>query len=265
MTHYLFDNALQAARERLTLLETCYDAATFRRLQTIPIQADWHCWEIGAGAGSVAHWLSQKIEGNGRLLVTDTDTRFLEGLDQPHVEIRVHNVSQEPLPEEKFHLIHARLVLMHLRNREIIIEKLREHLLPGGWLFIEDYDLVLMENGHLFPIGGDPALYEPAVVATERMAEYIGMATQWARRLPLIFTQLGLENLQVDTQADIFRGGNSPMARFFATSWRQMMGPIQKVGGRPEDLQRVIDWMEDESLWLTGPLMVAVWGQRPLP
>ena len=42
------------------------------------------------------------------------DTRFLEVLDLPNLEVRNHDIVKDGLRDEGFDLVHSRLLLMHL-------------------------------------------------------------------------------------------------------------------------------------------------------
>jgi SAM-dependent methyltransferase len=59
------------------------------------------------------------------------------------VEIRTHDVALEPPPGESFDLVHARLVLVHVPERERAFRNMLSALKPGGWLVIEDADPAL--------------------------------------------------------------------------------------------------------------------------
>ena len=115
---YLFDNDWMMARERLAALERDRDRATIRCLEAIGVSAGWHCLEIGGGGGSITAWLCERVGSMGRVLATDTNTRFLAALDYPGLEVRTHNVVTDGLPAVEFDLVHTRLVLTHLPERE---------------------------------------------------------------------------------------------------------------------------------------------------
>lgn len=47
-------------------------------------------------------------------------------------------MATEPLPEAAFDLVHARLVLMHLPEREQALARMISALKPAGWLIDEE-------------------------------------------------------------------------------------------------------------------------------
>jgi ubiquinone/menaquinone biosynthesis C-methylase UbiE len=75
---YLFtDSALEAERERLSLLERFLDDTTRDSLTRLGVSKGWWCCEIGAGGGSTTRWLAQAVGPKGRVVAVDLDMRFL--------------------------------------------------------------------------------------------------------------------------------------------------------------------------------------------
>jgi len=69
---------------------------------------------VGAGAGSVARWLADVVGPGGEVVATDVSTIHLDGFERPNLEVREHDILVDPLPEGRFDLIHARLLVEHL-------------------------------------------------------------------------------------------------------------------------------------------------------
>jgi len=72
------------------------------------------------------------------------DPRFLETLRHPNIEVLRHNIVADPLPEASFDLVHTRLVLLHIPQREQALERMIAALKPDGWLVVEEYDSASM-------------------------------------------------------------------------------------------------------------------------
>ena len=100
----------------------------------------WRCLEVGGGGGSIARWLCQQVGAQGQVVATDIDTRFLDELDLPNLEVLRHDAVNDALPEAAFDLVHARAVLCHLAGRDEVLSKLVTALRPGGWLLLEEAD-----------------------------------------------------------------------------------------------------------------------------
>ncbi len=85
-----------ADSRRLESLEGWFDPLTHRHLETIGIGVGWRCLEVGAGGGSIARWLAQRVGPSGSVVATDVDVRFLTGLPAM-VEVRRHDVVSDAL------------------------------------------------------------------------------------------------------------------------------------------------------------------------
>ena len=74
-------------------------------------------------------------------MATDLDTRLLEAIISPNIEVRRHNIETDDLEIDYYDLVHARYVLLHLKEWEVVLKKLADSMKPGAWLFIKDPDL----------------------------------------------------------------------------------------------------------------------------
>jgi SAM-dependent methyltransferase len=137
---YVLDNAAPQTPARFSALADLYDACTIRHLESIGVARGWQCWEIGAGPGSIARWLADRCGADGSVLATDIDTRFLDENNHPNLVVRQHDIVSDSLPDQAFDLIHARLVLVHLPEREKALDRMIASLKPGGWLLTEEFD-----------------------------------------------------------------------------------------------------------------------------
>src|SRR5829696_421420 len=53
--------------EWLSLLEELVDPPTIRRLETVEVGPGWQALEVGAGRGSIAAWLAERVGEGGRV------------------------------------------------------------------------------------------------------------------------------------------------------------------------------------------------------
>src|SRR5262249_38942010 len=111
---YLLDNAWQHARKRLMLLEAWLDPGTISHLRAVGVGPGWRCLTVGSGGGSITAWLCQQVGPSGRVVATDIDTRFLEALDYPNLEVRRHDIVTDELEVGAFDLVQVRAVRIHL-------------------------------------------------------------------------------------------------------------------------------------------------------
>src|SRR3954453_1983576 len=135
---YVFDQRHHRERERLGSMEALWDRGSRAAIESLGIAPGWRCLEVGAGAGSIAAWLADRVGTSGQVLATDLSTRHLAGLERPNLEIRRHDILRDSLPSDAFDLVHARLLVEHLGRSAL--ERMVRCVRPGGWLLLEDLD-----------------------------------------------------------------------------------------------------------------------------
>ena len=65
---YLLDHDWEQEPYRLALLEHHADPTTVRRLQATGLTSGWRCLEVGAGRGSIAHWMANQVGPSGEVV-----------------------------------------------------------------------------------------------------------------------------------------------------------------------------------------------------
>ena len=108
---YVLTNKWHQARERLSRLEGVKDPDTTEYFERISVSTGWRCLEVGGGGGSIAKWLCEIAGSTGHVIATDMDTRFLDVVDSPNLEVRTHNILTDDLEVSSYDLVHARAVL----------------------------------------------------------------------------------------------------------------------------------------------------------
>src|SRR5262249_23295301 len=130
---------------------------------------------------------------------TDLDTRFLEVLDLANFDVRRHNLVADALPVGEFDLVHTRMVLMHIPEREQILPRLAAALKPGGWLLLEEQDAFSVSAASAGP-------YAEVWAAFEQLAARAGVAPTWARGLPGLLPAHGLDAIEAEADVPMMRG-----------------------------------------------------------
>jgi ubiquinone/menaquinone biosynthesis C-methylase UbiE len=113
---------------------------------------------------------------HGHVLVTDVDTRFLKPSRGPTLDVRAHDIDSDPLPDAEFDLIHTRLVLMHVRERDTALARMASSLKVGGWLLVEEYDSC--------SISPDPTFSSGEVLLQTHVA-MLRLFGRWRRESPV--------------------------------------------------------------------------------
>ena len=136
---YLFPHSWEGEGDRLMALSALLDPVTKRHLAPLGLAPGWRCLEVGAGTGTIAGWLAEVVGEKGSVLATDLSLDLMEarGVEAENLELRRHDIINDPLPEGAFDLIHSRLVLEHLPARLDVLAKLSRALAPGGWLVLD--------------------------------------------------------------------------------------------------------------------------------
>lgn len=260
MTDYALSNTWQHARQRLALLEAQLDPATRRRILDAGIGPGWHCLEVGAGGGSIAHWLCQAVEPTGRVLATDIDLAMTALDAPPQLEVLQHDLTREPLPGGAFDLVHARWLLHHLPDLDAAIARLIDALKPGGLLLVEEPDFYPVHAAH----AGSPPLYAQFMDAlTRAVVAATGRDCYWARGLPALLVSHGLQNVQAAADVAVLHGGG-PLARFYRLSGQQARQRVLDAGLiEAADYDAALALLDDPGLWAFGACTVAAWGRRP--
>jgi SAM-dependent methyltransferase len=257
---YLLDNAAREAPARFDALSAMYDRTTIQHLENCGVSPGWHCLEVGGGGGSIAKWLAARVGLSGHVLVTDLDPRFLDGLKAPNLEVRCHNIVTEPLPEATFDLIHARLVLIHIPEREKVLQRLVAALKPGGWLIDEEFDTASLP--------ADPAISSGEIslktqTAMFQVVEERGIERRWGRLLYRRFRQLGLVDVRAEARLSMWHGGSVGASLLRANFVQLHDALIASQNLTEQQLHQDLSTLEDPDFMMPSPIMWTVCGRRP--
>lgn len=255
---YLLDNRKEEAGDRFTALADLYDPVTIRHFDTLGVGEGWRCLEVGAGGGSVVRHLSERIGPTGRVMATDIEPRFLEPLAElGNVDVARHDVVVDPLPEAEFHLIHARLVLVHIPERLVAIRRLVQALRPGGWLLIEDAETV---DPCPDPQTDDERLANRVRGGLAEMFGGHGVDLNFARTLPRLLRTEGLVDIAGDAYLPLSDGVRL-LERANVQQLKDMF--LEREIASKEELEHYFALLEDPTFLLAGVLLRAAWGRTP--
>jgi SAM-dependent methyltransferase len=257
---YVFDNAGAQAGARFSALGALFDPGTIRHLTDLGVAEGWHCLEVGAGGGSIATWLCDSVGATGHVLATDIDPRFLDAAGRPNLEVRQHDIASDPLAEGTFDLVHARLVLVHLPERETALRRIVRALKPGGWLLVEEFDSLSMPP--------DPAINPDEMLlktfdAMQRVMTARGVDMRYGRMLPGRFEAHGLVDVAAEGRVFMIRGGSSG-ATLYRANFEQLRGAMVQAGlVTDEQVAADLRHLEEQDFLAPSSIMWAVRGRRP--
>ena len=256
---YALDSAWHAERERLDSLTRLYDAGTLEVVDRLGIAPGWDCLDVGAGTGSLAQTLAERVAPAGQVTAIDVDTRFLDPIRSERLHVERSDVTTDPLPEGQFDLVHARLLLEHLPQRDAVLGAMVGAAKPGGWVLIEDFDwsTALM-------VDPPSATYEKVARAIRELFTRHGYEPSYGRRLPRALAAAGLTDVSTRAQAipvAADREAGVPAWELLADQF----GPALRGAGLVEaaDLEAFHALLRDGHTICFSPLMVSSWGRRP--
>jgi SAM-dependent methyltransferase len=258
-TSYVFDNAATQTPARFAALATIFDPGTVRHLMTIGVADGWHCLEVGGGGGSIASWLCDRVGPTGRVIATDIDTRFLETLDKNNLEVLRHDLVTDPLPQGRFDLVHTRLVLMHLPEREQVLARLAAALKPGGWLVAEEFDSLLMRPDPAANLSEAP--FKTLVMMQHLLAER-GVDLRYGRLLARRLRTQGLRNVAAEGRVFMW-SGRSVGGDFLRASIEHMReAMIESERITAAELEHDLMRLDDDDFLVPSSILWAAWGRR---
>ena len=196
------------------------------------------------------------------MLASDIETRFLEAIVQPNLEVRRHDVVADELPEGTFDLVHARAVLTHLLERERALDRMVAAVRPGGWLLLEDVDYV---SAVVDPAVGAEAgeLFARVWGAVERLWAPLGVNPRFGRQLYGAACARGLTDVGAEGRLSMARPG-SAMTSVARLTPQQLRDRLVEAGlladGELDDYAALLD--RPDFVWMDF-MMMAVWGRRP--
>ncbi|MDH6576834.1 methyltransferase domain-containing protein [Kitasatospora sp. MAP5-34] len=258
---YLLDNQQDEAGQRFGAISTLFDPVTFRHLDQLGVGAGWSCWEVGAGGPSVPNGLAERVGPTGRVLATDLDTRWLDGVIAPLVETARHDVAADVPPAGPFDLVHARLVLVHVTDRAAALRNLVSALRPGGWLLLEDADPALQPLSAPDEHGPAERLANRLRAGFRTLLAQRGADLGYGRTLPRLLREAQL----LDVQADAFFPLTSPACRTLeAATVRQLRTELLAQGLATEaEIEEHLTNVAAGHLDLATAPLISAWGRRP--
>jgi len=257
---YAFEQPGQPADARYDALAALYDESTQRHLAARGLAPGWRCLDVGAGGGSIARWMSEQVGPSGHVLATDLNTNSLERVRAPNLEVRQHDIVRDSLPDGAFDLIHTRLVLVHIPERDDVLDKFIAALKPGGWLVTEEFDAQsMLPDPSLNPAETEPVL----MLALQQVLRQHGADTRFGRLMAARFRALGLRDIEAEGRLILIKGG-STWAGIHRTNAQLVRAEIIESGIMTEEsFERELARLDDPDFAAPSAIMWTAWGQRP--
>ncbi|WP_199515918.1 class I SAM-dependent methyltransferase [Nucisporomicrobium flavum] len=259
-TQYGFNNRTPEGGKQVGHLAAYLDPHTFAILDGLNLPVGGRYADIGAGAGTVAHWLAEHTGTDGSTLVVDVEPEHVP--PHPHIEILQADIATAALKPASFDAIHARLLLMHLLQREQILTSLVDALKPGGMLIISDWATDHLDD--MF-IDGPAEIRGVFLKFQHALIEVFGrggMNSTWARRVPAVMRSAGLEVHSGQTFNQVLHGGDAGML-LHASNSRQKEKELLDAGMTAGELELLRKAMGNPDVLTRSWPMHTTVGVRP--
>jgi len=250
----------ERAGRRLAALASLFDASTFRHLSALGLAPGWRVWEVGAGGPSVPDWLVHRVHPGGQLVATDLDTTWLERLPGS-VRVLRHDIGTDPPPDGPFDLVHARLVLVHVPQRDRALAAMVSVLRPGGWLVLEEADPALQPLACIDDSGPPQQLANRLKAGFRRLMADRGVDLAYGRTLPRRLREAGL----VDVAADAWFPITGPACvELERTTVEQIRDRLLDAGlATADEIEQHLANLSAGLLDVATSPMITAWGRRP--
>ncbi|MGZ0153592.1 methyltransferase domain-containing protein [Kribbella sp. WER1] len=261
MNRYLLDNRRPEAGDRFVALAQLFDPWTFRHFDDLGVGEGWRCWEVGAGGVSVPRGLAERVGASGRVLATDIDVSWAEAAAGGVLEVRRHDVLQDPPPTETFDLIHARLVLVHLKDRATALRTMVDALRPGGLLVIEDGDPALQPLACPDERGPDEVLANRLRARMRSLMAERGADLAYGRTLPRVLREAGLAEVGAEAYFPIAARACADLEASTLQHVRDQLLAAELATA--EEIETHLANLARGDLDLMLAPMITAWGRKP--
>jgi len=256
---YQFEHSWEHEHERLSAIQGGLDGWTIACLSAIGVRPGWQCLEVGAGAGSIARWLCERVAPSGRVVATDLEIGFLEKLEASNLEVRVHDISKDPIERNAYDLVHARKVLEHLPKYDHALDRMADATKPGGWLCVEDADLASLKHASC----SDPQLFAKAYAAFVGCMVANGYQADLGLHLGDALRRLGLLTVQVRGFAGEWTGAGPNPSVYLRTFQKIREKVIVRGEISASEADRFLAEIQSPNFRAITAIHFVAWGQKP--
>jgi SAM-dependent methyltransferase len=259
---YLLDNRQVAAGARFAALAALFDASTFRHLRDLGLGPGRRVWEVGAGGPTAPEWLAGQVAPDGQVLATDLDTRWIAGRSpSPNLRILRHDVGRDAPPDGPFDLVHARLLLVHVRERARALAVMASVLRPGGWLVLEEADPALQPLACLEDAGPAQQLANRLKGGFRQLMAERGVDLAYGRTLPRRLREAGLTEVGADAYFPI---GGPACADLERATVELIRDRLLSAGlATAAEIEQHLANLSAGVLDVATSPMITAWGRKP--
>jgi len=247
---------------RLQALEAMCDESTKFHLGKAGVKDGARCLEVGGGGGSIMHWLCDQVGAKGTVVSVDIDGRFMTSVPN-NCEFRQVSVVDGDIGDG-YDVIHTRNVLAHISERDAVINRLADHLAPGGVLLCEE-----PLYGYWSP-GVEPLRGEDAETLDNHIREALEFflffemdLKTFGLRMPRLMSDQGLEDVTAELRAPLLGGAGNPGNEFALRVKNVFDLGVAQGALTAEGVERAFGIIDDPAQFEFGMAFVSAYGRRP--
>ena len=209
----------ETAASRLALLDAAYGPFTRAFLDRAGLAPGMSVLDVGCGSGTVSLWLAERVGPGGRVLGVDASPDQVavaregaraQGLAQ--AEFRPLAAEALDRLDERFDLVFARFLLVHVTEPQAVLRAMLERVRPGGLLACDEQELAA---ACCLP----PAdAFAASVALAYRASRAGGLDYDYGARLFATFAALGCEDVHLDVVQPALTG---PAKRLWPLFFRE--------------------------------------------
>jgi 2-polyprenyl-3-methyl-5-hydroxy-6-metoxy-1,4-benzoquinol methylase len=235
-----------AERQRLALLHEFHGRLTLTQLQAAAVRPGWRCLDVGAGTGAMTSWLAERVAPTGHVLAMDLETHWLEPLRSEIVEVCQGDITRTELPPNRFNLVMAQMLLLHLPDPSQTCRQLLEATVPGGQLIIHDADFtpVAIHNATELEATGVTVMADTMRAAGAHLA--------LGPELETLLRDAGAQIEHIESQPWVGRGGETA-ALITAITLERFRDRAMGAGVSNWSVNAAIAALHDPERTFTGP------------
>jgi ubiquinone/menaquinone biosynthesis C-methylase UbiE len=224
--------------------------------------------DLGCGPRGILDMLAERVSPAGRVVGLDADpahtamaAEFAATRRLSDVEIMTADARSTGLPPGSFDLVHARTLLVNVPEPVEVAAEMMRLARPGGWVASMEPDT-------------EHALCYPPHPAFDRLCEIFTVAFSrngadpWiGRRVPELFRQAGLEDVEVQARVQMYPLGNSRRT-IRLDLVRSMRAQVVEMGlGSAAELDELDaaarGHLDDLHTVVMSGLLFLTWGRKP--
>ena len=177
-------------------------------LDRVGVRPGWSTIDLGCGPGGILDLLAARVGPSGHVMGVDLDSghaasarAFARDRSLANVQVVSADARRTGLPGAAFDLVHTRLVLVNISRPGEVVAEMARLAKPGGSVAALEVDAL----GVCYP--RHPALDRLTELLTTAVRQD-GADPELGRRLPHLFRDAGLTDIEVEARVDVYQAGH---------------------------------------------------------